>query len=169
MQLQSDIGNPRARAHGIRPQTAGNEADQQTRTERHSQTTKKSPITRWRPAGLLVIAVLIIGTLLYGYMTTKRQLAGLKGNGQSTAQAQTTELVAQIGQHIELPAGTPTVATVKDVSKLKAQEFFKNAQNGDKVLIYAQEGRALLYRPSTGKVIEYSKVNLSTQQTQATP
>jgi hypothetical protein len=52
------------------------------------------------------------------------------------------------------------VATVSDASKLQSQQFFAKAQNGDKVLIFTNAKRAVLYRPSTNKVIEYAPVNI---------
>ncbi len=63
---------------------------------------------------------------------------------------------------MELPSGeTPTVAAVSDVSKLQGQQFFVNAKNGDQVLIYSNAKKAILYRPSTNKIIEVGPVNLT--------
>ena len=67
-------------------------------------------------------------------------------------------LINEISQHIVLPDETPEVATISDVTKLGGKDFFKNAQNGDAVLIFKESGRGLIYRPSTHKIIEYTKV-----------
>lgn len=56
----------------------------------------------------------------------------------------------------------PTLATVSDASKLKDQPFFANAKTGDKVLIYANSKKAILYNPETDKIVEVSSLNLST-------
>jgi hypothetical protein len=105
--------------------------------------------------------VAAVGFLAYGYVHTRNQLKAAQ-NPSQTGQNETQQLVNTIGKFLTLPNETPTLATVNDVSKLQNQQFFKNAQNGDKVLVFPKAGRALLYRPSTKKVIEYSLVNLNT-------
>ena len=69
------------------------------------------------------------------------------------------QLVERVGKHIELPEGEQaTIATVSDVTKLSGQVFFARAQNGDKVLIYSQAKKAILYRPSIDKIIAVGPV-----------
>jgi hypothetical protein len=54
-----------------------------------------------------------------------------------------------------LPSGeTPTLATVTDVSKLKGQAIFSNAQNGDKVLVYVKAQKIIVFRPSADKLVD---------------
>lgn len=73
-------------------------------------------------------------------------------HAQDTASAN-AKLIAEIGQHVVLPRGeTPTISTVVDESKLN-QDFLKNAKKGDKVLLYFQSSQAIVYRPSTGQVV----------------
>jgi hypothetical protein len=47
---------------------------------------------------------------------------------------------------------TPIVSTVVDKQRV-TQAFLANAQNGDKVLLYYQAKKAVVYRPSTHQVI----------------
>jgi hypothetical protein len=62
-------------------------------------------------------------------------------------------LVAEVAERAVLPQGeTPTVTTVVDKDKAN-QSFLANSANGDKVLLYFQAGRAILYRPSTHQVV----------------
>ena len=111
-------------------------------------------------AALALLAVIVVGALIYGYIDAKSDVKRLS-NPAEASKLEKTELVVKTSQLIELPKNEePTIATVKDVSKLQSQTFFKNAQNGDKVLIYTQAKRAILYRPSTDKVIESAPVNL---------
>lgn len=76
----------------------------------------------------------------------------------------TSDVLARVGQLVELPAGeTPTVATVTDLKPLAGEAFFKDAQVGDKVLIYATSSKAILYRPATNKVINVASLNQEQQ------
>lgn len=71
---------------------------------------------------------------------------------------------------MELPAGEqPTLATVADQEKLKGQDFFSHAQNGDKLLIYPKAKKAILYRPSTGKIIEVTNLTSGSQPVPVVP
>lgn len=112
---------------------------------------------------LIVVAVFSLAAAVFfgfKYSTAKKQIADLqqgtnKGNGKSDSQAEAQQLINKVGNLIILPTDEqPTVATVSDLAKLKDQPFFANAQIGDKVLIYTQARKAILYRPSTNKIIE---------------
>ncbi len=65
----------------------------------------------------------------------------------------TERLLKQVGMLVELPAEVPTLIPIDDREKVKTIEFFKNAQTGDVVLVYAQAKFAVLYRPTAYKVI----------------
>jgi hypothetical protein len=79
----------------------------------------------------------------------------------SSQSARAKGLVSQVSQLVSIPNETPTLATVTDPSKLQDQQFFTDAQKGDKVLIFTNAKRAILYRPSTHKVIESAPVQLN--------
>lgn len=64
------------------------------------------------------------------------------------------KLAAEVGKQVSLPTDEePDSATVIDRNKLQNQEFFKNAQNGDKILMYKRNQKAFLYRQSTDEII----------------
>ncbi len=77
-------------------------------------------------------------------------------------QAQTDQYVKEVGKVYSLPKNEkPDVATVKDKEALKKQyPFFDQAENNDVVLIYKDAKLAILYRPSTHKVIKAGPVNI---------
>lgn len=58
------------------------------------------------------------------------------------------------------PEDKPNVTTVSDVSKLRGQQFFRYAENGDKVFIFNTSQKAVLYRPSTGAIIDVAPIQL---------
>lgn len=120
-----------------------------------------APGKKWLKYVAAFLLVALIAFLVYGYITTKSQLEQAK-NGGGSGQTETQQLVNKVSRLVQLPQGeTPTIATVNNATKLKNQAFFKDAQNGDKVLIYSKSGKAVLYRPSTNRIIEYSTVNLT--------
>lgn len=114
----------------------------------------------------LVALILIIGFAGTGgyyynkYNNSQKEVKRLS-NPQEAARTQVSDAIVKIGQLVDLPSGeTPTLATVTDPSRLKDQAFFANAKVGDQVLIYTQAKRAILYRPSTNKIIEIAPVNI---------
>ena len=90
-----------------------------------------------------------------------KQLNDIKKNPNKVAQDETSATLAAVGKLIVLPVGEqPTVATVTDPSKLKDQAFFANAKTGDKVLIYTNAKKAILYSPAENKIVEVAPVNI---------
>jgi hypothetical protein len=149
----------------FRPQTKINQATPQPQ---YIQPQASQPprlnlrvVRRWWKIAAVVLTLIGVSLLSYGYVHTRTELEKIS-NPKTAGQTESQKLVNQIGTLVDLPSGeTPTVATVKDAIKLKSQDFFAHAQNGDRVVVYSQAHRAVLYRPSTNKVIEYSKVFLN--------
>jgi len=109
---------------------------------------------------LVVFAVAAFTVAFYFYWQNR----DLK-NPERAAARETMELVAAIGKVMILPEGeTPTVATVTDPEKLRDQVFFANAKAGDKVLLYTNARRAVLYDPVQNKIIEVAPLNIEDSQ-----
>lgn len=101
-----------------------------------------------------VILIVSVGTSVYFYRKSN-------SNPQKVAGSDLTETVEKVGKLMVLPVDeTPTMATVSDPAKLKDQPFFANAKAGDKVLIYSNARKAILYSPTLNKIIEVAPVNL---------
>ena len=112
-------------------------------------------------AGFAIVVVLLVGSM-QDRSKLQNQVSRLSGSSAVSGAQQVGELTKQIGASFQLPAGeTPTLATVSDASKVRSQAFFKDSQNGDKVLLYSKAGEAILYRPSTKKIISVAPVNLN--------
>ena len=112
---------------------------------------------------LLVLFLISTGFAVYYYREySKAIIPPEQANKEEVA-----SLVAEVGKLITLPVGeTPTLATVSDPKALSNQAFFANSKVGDKVLIYTNAKKAILYRPSEHKIIEVAPVNLNNTQEQ---
>ena len=92
----------------------------------------------------------------------------LKKDPKISASQQTAELAAKVGKLLEVPTDeTPTIATVEDKEKLNDQDFFGSVENGDKILIYPRARKAIIYRPSTNKIINVGPLAINSQTNQA--
>lgn len=124
---------------------------------------------------LAILGVLIFLAVAAGLVKVIQDKNDLKKQVNTLSQVQKTDagdeakqLSSEVGKLIELPSDeVPTIATVVDVEKVRGQPFFANAQNGDKVLLYAKTSKAILYRPSAKKIIEVAPINLGDNQTPA--
>ena len=123
--------------------------------------TKDSKKRRLSKTGFLgsLGVILVVGSLglaVYFYLAYQKALV------TQTPSAELAALLISISKHFELPSGeTPTLATVTDQEKLSGQDFFAASQNGDKVLLYQEAKQAILYRPSTGKIVNVAAINTS--------
>ncbi len=116
--------------------------------------------------GLGIIVVILIaggGVLFWQYQKSQQELKSLQANTAASQQAQTElrQLVSEVSKLIDVPTSEdPTVATVTSIDKLKDQQFFQKAKNGDKVLIYTSAKKAILYDPVAKKIIDVAPVNI---------
>lgn len=78
------------------------------------------------------------------------------------AQEETKFITGKISAFVDVPKDEqPSIATVTDVEKLKDQAFFKKAKNGDKLVIFAKAAKAILYRPTENKIVDFTLVDTS--------
>jgi len=115
---------------------------------------------------LVLLLAAAVGTAAYyvnKYNDSKKEVARLS-NPTEVAKQEKATLIAKVASLTQLPAGDPTIATVTDITKLKDQKFFENAQNGDKLLIYTKSKKAILYRPSTNKIINIAPLTIGASQ-----
>lgn len=115
------------------------------------------------PIGLVIILLLLVaGATAYGIKRNPEVLGLLKGPEDIARDER--NFIAEVGRSINLPSDEkPSIVTVSDVEKLANQPFFKNAKQDDKVLIYSNNKKIILYRPSERRVIEAGTVNINQQ------
>jgi len=109
---------------------------------------------------ILKIAMILLVFLALGAFIFNRYLR----NNHDDAAKEAELLIAEISKTVELPDEIPVVATVSDKNSLSKQAFFSRAENGDKVLIYQNWQKAILYRPSIKKIIDLTSINTDQNQ-----
>jgi hypothetical protein len=125
-----------------------------------------APRPGWKHGALLALVfLLLIMTAVAGYLYWQS-----RNTPTAAEQREIDALVETVSALVELPAGEiPTVATVTNKERLDDQPFFRRAENGDKILIYEQSGRAFLYRPSAERLIDITAVNIEKVDTPVPP
>lgn len=104
---------------------------------------------------LITIGAVMVAVYFYN------QVRILKQDPQSASRQEVAALISKVGKLVLLPEGeTPTVATISDPEMLKDQPFFAKAVVGDKVLIYNEAKKAILYSVAINKVVDISALNL---------
>ncbi len=127
---------------------------------------KKNKLLRWI---LILLNILIIAALaVFGgyYFKKYRDLKNHPVTAEQAAQAEIDRTLASVGKLYSLPKDEkPQLRTVTDVTQLKGQAFFEKAENDDITLIYTKAKLAILYRPSTDKIINVSSVSIQSSAT----
>ncbi|MDP1619845.1 MAG: LytR C-terminal domain-containing protein [Candidatus Moranbacteria bacterium] len=120
-----------------------------------------------------IVGICVVCAAIAYFFYTKHIRAG---SGREDGAAQMLDNAGQddvqmirsaVERLVELPIGEdPVIATVTDADKIKAQKFFNSAQNGDRVLIYKENKKVVLYRPTINKIIEFSSTSEMDDQAQ---
>ena len=107
---------------------------------------------------IIILVILLCSSLGAGLYFYKKSI----DNAPKDTQKELQDTVKIISKLMVLPTNeTPTLATVNDPEKLKNQSFFANAKVGDKVLIYTNAKKAILYNPAQNKIVEVSPLNIN--------
>lgn len=105
---------------------------------------------------LIVFLVLFFGVIIGFYIKENRLQ-----DKQNPFPISEVDIVDSVGKLIVLPKDEiPTIATVSDLKILESQPFFSRASIGDKVLIYTNAQKAIIYSPSRNVIIEVAPLNI---------
>jgi hypothetical protein len=111
-----------------------------------------------RHLGKIFVILLLALVALMGYWYYRSQAVVSVKNTPAKAedqQALLQETINVLTKFIVLPQDdAPVLAVVTDPAVLAKESFFQDAKVGDRVLIYPKNHKAILYRPSIGKVIQ---------------
>ena len=130
---------------------------------------KSSPKRVFLSASFLALSVGLVWSFL-AYKDAEQQIYLLSSQEgrQEVAQQETSLLLANLAKLIILPEGEePLIATIQDVDALAAeQEFYKDAQNGDKLIVYSE--KALIYNEESGRIVNVGPVFRTPNDSEAT-
>jgi len=123
---------------------------------------------------LLLLLVVVVAFAAWSFSNYRQaqqkvnQLSTPEGQ-QQLAKEEIAQLTALVGKLIVLPADEePVVATILDVEKLsKDQPFYRNAKNGDKVLIYIKAQQAIVYDAVRNILVNVGPVSVQGSGSQA--
>jgi preprotein translocase subunit SecG len=114
----------------------------------------------------IVLALAIAGLIFYSKSSSINFLSRFGGKKSTSSAAlnigaedEVEKITKEVKKIMLLPDETPILATVTDLEKVKNQNFFAKAAMGDKVLIFMNAKKAILYRPSDKLIIEVGVVN----------
>ncbi len=97
---------------------------------------------------IVLVLALVAGAYFYG----KHSVYQTHPELYRSEQAQIA--LKKVGTLIQLPNGVPTMVTINNAEAVKKQQpFLKNAKDGDILIIYQKASQAILYRPSTNRLI----------------
>jgi len=110
---------------------------------------------------LFILLILAVGAAGYFFWQYRKASQAVTGDSGSIATSEeVAQTVALVSRHAVLPQGeTPTVATITDTQNLEGQDFFKNARNGYKVLVYSLARLAVLYDPELDRIVNMATIN----------
>ena len=110
--------------------------------------------------GIIILLAGITGYSQYRLYTLSKDESVVSASSVTiTASTTPEEIIQLLGRHILLPEGNPQIAVVQDVEKLRDnQAFFKNAENGDLIVVY-ESSTIYLYRPSKDIVISVGDIS----------
>jgi hypothetical protein len=111
-------------------------------------------------SGLMILLLFFSVFSTAKYVQAENRLNQVGANTIMSGKSSADKVIYEAGSIAKLPDGeTPTVALIKNISQLKGQPFFVGAENGDYLMVYTRAKKAILYRPSINKIIEYSNTN----------
>lgn len=113
---------------------------------------------------LIGLGVIIVAASVGVSIFAVKKYQDIKKNPTSAVTETNKTLLDKLGKILQLPTGEePQIASVSDKTKLANDPFFKDAENGDSLIIYSKARRIIIYRESVNKVINQGPFTINTQ------
>lgn len=138
--------------------------------EQESKKTKKTgnrvPYRFYLLALLLLLVVVGGGYFGYRYWQNRQTSPEVQA---AKAEEEKQKILGQLGKLMILPAGDPVLFKVSNEQVMRTQQaFFKDTKNDDVLLVFQEGGKAILFRPSEGIIVNSGPVNFDQNQTEKT-
>ncbi|MEN9604693.1 MAG: hypothetical protein RJB39_378 [Candidatus Parcubacteria bacterium] len=119
-------------------------------------------------SGLLFIAVIVLGVL---YLQQRTQIRRLTDPVAQTeyAEQQVKKVIEDLKQYVVIPdeEQLQLLGVINDAESLKKdQAFYANVERGDYVFLFTKTSRALIWRPSTKKIVNFGIADTTQAQQQ---
>jgi hypothetical protein len=102
----------------------------------------------------ILVTIVVIAALAFGAYSYYR-LSHVKSDTEISTKVGVDDLITRLSQLYLVPNGeVPTIATVTDPEKIKEKAMFISVEVGDKVFLFTNAGKAVLYRPSLDKIVD---------------
>lgn len=108
---------------------------------------------------MVIVLVVLVVVAYFGYSYWTKQNNSPEAQAQKL-QEQKNTILEKVGALVEVPNEEPVMFTVNDANLLKSQQaFFKDAENGDVLLVYQTNSKAIIYREKTNKIVNSGPVS----------
>jgi cell division protein FtsL len=121
--------------------------------EEIKRTSKGDDVRRRKTLSKVIKVVLALIVLAVVAFASIKIYSSLTMTDADRAVAETERTRDDVAKLMDLPSEEPTITTVSDAENLKKQPFFAATENGDKILIFIEARKVVLYRPSTNRII----------------
>lgn len=127
---------------------------------------KRPKKSRARP---VVTALVLLVLVVAAFFVVFRLLKTPEERAQTKSDRDTAMLVRRVSRIALLPNEVPVVFVVTDVEVLKKeQQFFTGAQNGDKLLVFPQAAKAVIYNFKKNMIVNMGPITFDEQSSSQT-
>ncbi len=128
------------------------------------QLTTETKTKKLKPIPIIVTVLILALAALCTYQFLEMQKLRNPNHVADQAKQDAANLKEKVSHLMQLPEEEATIATVEDASKLTNQEFFSSTKDGDKVLIFTQAKKAIIYRESENRIINSGPIILNSPE-----
>lgn len=123
------------------------------RVEQKIEIQKKRPKSRLKRIAWALMCILFIVAFSYFGLSVYKKFKIVELDDSKNIMENVSKLT-----EIDI-SETPKIVTVTNADSIRGQAFFREAVNGDNLLIFETSKKAILYRPSTNKIISIAPLN----------